>query len=156
MPSLFFWFTYLVMLPNIAFSLKRKIQNIDVHVWPVFVFTSRFLYFMICFSRYKHVEPTALTLVEQIARQPSIRFELLFENLMRHSLGQLPRERRGWETHLYQQYQVWPRGWHGSHHRFSCLYREFCSSEAESIRYLSIGQAMLCHAMQLVLHSLVV
>lgn len=80
---------------------------------------------MICFSRSQHVEPTALRLVEQVARQPSIRFELLFENQIQHSLGQLLRERRGWETHLYQQYQVWPRGRHGSHHRFSCLDRDY-------------------------------
>ncbi len=35
-------------------------------------------------------------------------FELEFENQMQHSLGQLLRERRGWETNLYQRNQTWP------------------------------------------------
>lgn len=128
MPSLVFWLDRHEMLPNLAFSSMRKIQTIDVHFWPVFVFTSRFLSFIgICFHVPYMSNQRLLLLVEHVARQPSIRFELLFENLMQHSLGQLPRERRGWETLLYQQYQVWPRGRHGSHHRFSCLDRDYCS-----------------------------
>jgi hypothetical protein len=67
---------------------------------------------------------------------------------MQHSLGQLPRERRGWETHLYQQYQVWPRGRHGSHHRFSCLDREY-----RFLLYLNLfvarHLAILCRTMLL-------